>query len=62
MLRTDLVIDGVGIDLAAGISVRQAVDVSIDAVRSILIPGAPQEALLTLRSNLDEACSGASCG
>ena len=57
VLRTDLVIDGVGIDLAAGISVRQAVDVSIDAVRSILIPGAPQEALLTLRSNLDEACS-----
>ena len=57
MLRTDLVIDSVGIELVAGIDVRQAVDVSVDAVRSILTPGAPQEALLTLRSNLDEPCT-----
>ncbi len=56
-LRTDLVIDGVGIELTAGIAVRQAADVSIDAVRSTLTPGAPQETLLTLRSNLDEACT-----
>ncbi len=57
VLRTDLVIDGVGIELAAGIDVRQAVDVSIDAPRSILTPGKPHEARLTLRSNLDEACA-----
>ncbi len=57
VLRTDLVIDSVGIELVAGIDVRQAVDVSVDAVRSILTPGAPQEALLTLRSNLDEPCT-----
>ena len=57
VLRTDLGIDGVGIELVAGIDVRQAVDVSVDAVRSTLTPGTPQEALLTLRSNLDEACT-----
>ena len=57
VLRTDLVIDGVGIELMAGIDARQAVDVSIDAPRSILTPGKPQDAVLTLRSNLDEACS-----
>ena len=39
VLRTDLVIDSVGIELVAGIDVRQAVDVSVDAVRSILTPG-----------------------
>ena len=57
VLRTDLAIDGVGIELAAGIAVRQAVDVSMDGPRSILAPGKPQEARLTLRSHLDEACS-----
>ena len=57
LLRTDLEIDGVGIERTAGIAVRQAVDVSIDAVRSTLTPGTPREALLTLRSNLDEACT-----
>ncbi len=57
VLRTDLVIDGVGIELTAGIAVRQAVDISIDAVRSTLTSGTPQDALLTLRSNLDEACT-----
>ena len=57
VLRTEVVIDGVGIELAAGIAVRQAVDVSIDTVRSVLTTGTPQEALLTLRSNLDEACT-----
>ena len=57
VLRTDLVIDGVGIELAAGVAARQAVDVSMDVVRSILTPGIPQEAKLTLRSNLDEACT-----
>ena len=57
VLRTDLVIDGVGIVLAAGIAARQAVDVSLDPVRRVLAPGTPQEALLTLRSNLNEACS-----
>ena len=57
VLRTDLVIDGVGIELAAGIAVKQAVDVSMDAVRSILAPEKPQEARLTLRSHLDEACT-----
>ena len=57
VLRTDLVIDGVGIELAAGMDVRQAVDVSVDAPRSILAPGKPQDATLTLRSNLDEACT-----
>ena len=34
VLRTNLVIDGVGIELAAGIDVRQALDVSVDAPRS----------------------------
>ncbi|MDE3000375.1 MAG: GNAT family N-acetyltransferase [Gemmatimonadota bacterium] len=57
VLRTDLVIDGVGIELAAGIDVRQAVDVSVDAPCSILTPGKPQEATLTLRSNVEEACT-----
>ena len=57
LLRTDLEIDGVGIELTAGIAVRQAVDVSIDAVRSTLTPGTPGEAVLTLRSNLEEACT-----
>ena len=57
VLRTDLVIDGVGIQLAAGIDVRQAVDVSVDSPRSILTPGKPEQATLTLRSNLDEACT-----
>ena len=57
VLRTDLVIDGVGIELAAGIAARQAVDVSLDVVRSILAPGKRQEAKLTLRSNMDEACT-----
>lgn len=57
VLRTDLVIDGVGIELAAGIDVRQAVDVTVDAPRSILTPGRPQDVTLTLRSNLDEACT-----
>ena len=57
LLRTDLEIDGVGIELTAGIAVRQAVDVSIDAVRATLTPGTPREALLTLRSNLEEACT-----
>ena len=56
LLRTDLEIDGVRVELTAGIAVRQAVDVSIGVVRSTLEPGTPQEALLTLRSNLEEAC------
>ena len=57
VLRTDLVIDGAGIELTAGIDARQAVDVSIDAPRSILTPGKPQDVVFTLRSNLDEACT-----
>ena len=57
VLRTDLAIEGVGIELAAGIDVRQAVEVTVDAPRSILTPGKPHEATLTLRSNLDEVCT-----
>ena len=56
ILRTDLVIDGMGMVLAAGIGVRQAVDVSADAPRSILSPGASREVILTLRSNLEKKC------
>ena len=53
-LRTDLVIDEVPIELAAGIDVRQAVSISIDTARSIIPCGERQDALLTLRSNLKE--------
>ena len=57
ILRTDMVIDGVGIELAAGIDVQQAVSVSLDLPRAILRPGAACEARLSLRSNLDKPCT-----
>ncbi len=52
VLRTDLLIDGVEVQLAAGIEAQQAVAISVDTPRSILRPGVPQEVVLTLRSNL----------
>ncbi len=53
ILRTEVLVDGLSVPLAAGIEAQQAVVVSLDPPRSILRPGIPQEAILTLRSNLD---------
>lgn len=54
IVHTDLVIEGKSIELAAGIHVRQAIDISVEASpQSVLLPGTPQSALITVRSNLD---------
>lgn len=53
ILRTDLLIDGVDVQLAAGIEAQQAIAISLDAPRSVIRPGVPQEVVLTLRSNLN---------
>ena len=57
ILRTSLVIGETDIQLAAGIDVQQAVSVSLDAPRAIHRPGVDREAVLTLRSNMDSACT-----
>jgi len=54
ILRTDLVIDGVPIELAAGIGVQQAIAVSLEVVRSIVAPGEHRHVVLSLGSNLKE--------
>ena len=54
ILRTDLVIDDVPIELAAGIEVQQAISVSLEVVRSIVVPGACRSIVLSVGSNLKE--------
>jgi len=54
ILHTDLVLDGIPIELAAGIDVQQAISVSVETARSIVVPGRPRNVILSLRSNLKE--------
>jgi len=53
LLNTDLIVDGAALELSAGITARQAVDISVEPARALIAAGRPQQAVLSLRSNLD---------
>ena len=53
LLNTELIFDGAGLELSAGIGVRQAVGIHLEPPRAVVLPGEPQQVALTLHSNLD---------
>ncbi|MBQ36921.1 MAG: hypothetical protein CME04_11070 [Gemmatimonadaceae bacterium] len=56
VLTTELMFGNREIELAAGIDVVQAVEISIEGPRALILPTEPQQARLTLRSHLDRKC------
>jgi len=57
ILRTSLVVGGQDVELAAGITVQQAVRAGIRSRRTVIAPGSPQTVALSLQSNLRQACT-----
>jgi len=58
MLKTEIIVDGVRVPLANGFQVLQAIDLVLEgSPRSVLRMNRGQKAVLSLRSNLDVACS-----
>ncbi|NKB70465.1 MAG: GNAT family N-acetyltransferase [Candidatus Latescibacteria bacterium] len=55
-LTTRALVDGVEVELQAGIEVRQALDLSLVSTSAVLVPGRKQNALISVRSHLDESC------